>query len=438
MHTDENARSDRSARRMRARFAGRACIALGAGAAVFQGLCAFGQMLTKGAPRIEVTPVVLPVIAGCALLLSARDRFAGRRSPGGEPAESGGGNVRQQADAPRPFAYSIVIPVYNRPQDVEALLAKLNDLAHRWAPLGRAEIIVVDDGSTDDTADVAKRCAQQSLIEMRVITQENGGSAVSRNTGFAHARGEIGVSIDSDCVPSDDWLPNLLRDVRVGEKLAAFGTVRSDRRARFPMEVSPAGAGFVTASFAIPLDVFAQLGGGFFAGFNGQVRDDTDFVLSCRRAGVATVTSRDALVWHPIRRFETMNAVWRMSLGHRFDVLLAERHGEAALPFISNVFLGGGWWGNFPTSCVVFGAVWVALTSLLSKAIGAPGISFRAQGLGWAGIALGVFSLGSLGVVYHRVPWRDVPKYLASTLTYVAGATAGRALGIKAYRLVLL
>ncbi len=423
--------------RQRIRFAGRACVAIGVGSAVFQGLCALGQGLTRRSTRIDVTSVGVPVIAGVLLLAAAPWAPDGGRSRGSQGVDAGAASEIKHAETSTDIAYSIVIPVYNRPRDVVDLLERISTFSEKWKPLGRGEIIVVDDGSTDNTADVARDCARQSPMETRVITQRNAGSSVARNTGFAHARGAIGVSIDSDCLPYEDWLPNLLRHVRPDAAVVAFGAVRSDRRARMPLEVSPAGAEFVTASFAMPIDVFCRLGG-FFAGFNGQFRDDTDFVLSVRRAGVATVQANDALVWHPIRRLATLKSVWRTGLAHRFDTLLAARHGEAALPFASNLLLGGSWWGNFPTSCVFLGGAWVSIAGSLLKLAGIPSVSPRAQGLGWVTIGAGLLSLGSFGAAYHRVPLAEVPRYIASVITYVAAASAGRLIGLVKYRIALL
>ena len=418
------------------RFAARACIALGGGSAIFQGLCAAGQLFCRRRPAIDVVSIGLPVGVGMVLLAAARCLRTPQR--GSEETTLGPAGARPGTVEPDPeIAYSIIVPVYNRPGDVAALLERLSGFAEKWAPLGRGEIVVVDDGSTDGTCDVVRSWIARNPIETRVISQKNMGSAGARNTGFASARGAMGVSIDSDSLPDEDWLPNLLHKVRPDEAAAVFGAVRSDRRARMPMEVSPAGIEFITASFAMPVGRFFECGG-FFPGFNGQFRDDTDFLLSARRAGVSTLQANDAVVWHPIRRFATLKAVWRASVAHRFDVLLVARHGEAATPFVSSILLGGSWWGNFPTSCVLLGALWVFLFSTASRLGGHRSVSLLEQGMGWAALLLAFVALSLLGVLYHRVPFKDVPRYVGSVAAYVAGATTGRIMGSLRYGFALL
>lgn len=67
------------------------------------------------------------------------------------------------------------------------------------------ELIVVDDGSSDDTAAVAQACGAQ------VISQPNGGPASARNTGVRHARGELVAFTDADCIPTPTWLVEMIR-----------------------------------------------------------------------------------------------------------------------------------------------------------------------------------------------------------------------------------
>jgi len=67
------------------------------------------------------------------------------------------------------------------------------------------EVIVVDDGSTDETAAIAEG------LGVKVIRQSNAGSAAAGNAGALAARGEIVAFTDSDCVPALDWLAQLCR-----------------------------------------------------------------------------------------------------------------------------------------------------------------------------------------------------------------------------------
>ncbi len=95
---------------------------------------------------------------------------------------------------------SVIIPAYNQAQYLgEAIQSVLHQ---RYSDY---EIIVVDDGSTDNTREVAARFARQ----IRYIWQENKGLAGARNTGIRAARGELIGLLDSD----DQWLPAFLAEM---------------------------------------------------------------------------------------------------------------------------------------------------------------------------------------------------------------------------------
>jgi glycosyltransferase involved in cell wall biosynthesis len=101
--------------------------------------------------------------------------------------------------APAP-AVSVVIPTWNRASDVVGAVECV--LAQEGPDL---EVLVVDDGSTDGTGEaLAARFPGEPRL--RVIRQENGGTARARNTGLAAARGRYVALLDSD----DRWLPGYL------------------------------------------------------------------------------------------------------------------------------------------------------------------------------------------------------------------------------------
>ncbi len=104
---------------------------------------------------------------------------------------------------------SLYIPCYNAEryigQTIEGALRQTYSLE---------EIIVVDDGSTDQTREIAAR------YPVRVVAHDrNRGVTAARNTGFRCARNELVASLDADCVPEPDWLEQLiplLDDLKVG------------------------------------------------------------------------------------------------------------------------------------------------------------------------------------------------------------------------------
>ena len=90
---------------------------------------------------------------------------------------------------------SVIIPTYNRAKTIERAVDSV--LAQTWKEL---EVIVVDDGSTDQTNEVLKAYGDK----IRVIHRQNGGASAARNTGIKAATGEIISFLDSD----DEWLPS--------------------------------------------------------------------------------------------------------------------------------------------------------------------------------------------------------------------------------------
>src|SRR3546814_13107079 len=72
-------------------------------------------------------------------------------------------------------------------------------------PSEELEIIVVDNGSTDGTAEIAR-----SVPGVIVLTDHRPGSYAARNRGLAHARGTYVAFTDADCRPASDWLAKAL------------------------------------------------------------------------------------------------------------------------------------------------------------------------------------------------------------------------------------
>ncbi len=95
---------------------------------------------------------------------------------------------------------SVVIPVFNGAATIGETLQALLDQCRP-----AEEIIVVDDGSTDNTKSVVRE------FPVKYISQENAGPATARNTGWRKAKGNIVAFTDSDCLPKKEWLRELIR-----------------------------------------------------------------------------------------------------------------------------------------------------------------------------------------------------------------------------------
>jgi glycosyltransferase involved in cell wall biosynthesis len=88
---------------------------------------------------------------------------------------------------------SVIIPVYNR---ANRLALTIESVLKQTLP--SKEIIVVDDGSTDDTAQVVAGIAKSACIPIRYVYQDNQGPSAARNTGLSLAQGDYIAFQDSD------------------------------------------------------------------------------------------------------------------------------------------------------------------------------------------------------------------------------------------------
>jgi glycosyltransferase involved in cell wall biosynthesis len=111
-----------------------------------------------------------------------------------------------RGDDDRPLV-SVVVPAYNAAKTVDATLASV---AAQDYP--NFEVIVVDDGSKDDTA-VRVECIAKRDPRFRLVRKANGGVAAARNLGIAEAKGEFIATLDAD----DLWRPN-----KLSAQVAAF------------------------------------------------------------------------------------------------------------------------------------------------------------------------------------------------------------------------
>jgi len=118
-------------------------------------------------------------------------------------------------------AASIIIPTFNGASRIGNCLDSLVKQT-----TGRdVEILVVDDGSTDNTANVVK-----GYSSVRLIAQANAGPASARNRGALEAKGKILLFTDDDCVPMPDWLGAMLEPFKDSDVVGAKGVYRTHQK----------------------------------------------------------------------------------------------------------------------------------------------------------------------------------------------------------------
>jgi glycosyltransferase involved in cell wall biosynthesis len=127
---------------------------------------------------------------------------------------------------------SVVTPTYNRPDRAERLLNALAELDH---PGGPFEVLVVDNGSVDDTTDRLQARVATSPFPLRPLRIEvNHGPARARNLGWQEAAAPLVAFIDDDCLPEPGWLAAGVRRLAATDRLGVL-----QGQTKIPPEIDP-------------------------------------------------------------------------------------------------------------------------------------------------------------------------------------------------------
>ena len=197
--------------------------------------------------------------------------------------------------------FSVVIPAYNR---ASALAPTLNSVLVQTCQ--DFEIIVVDDGSTEDIHTVAGGLNDTRIL---VLRQENKGASAARNYGVDHARGKYIAFLDSDDFFLKDHLERMIRLLERGDEIIAYSQVICDRGngrrfVRPPRGIRPGedmatylicDRGFVqTSGLAMRREIAQAIRYNEMARFG----DDTDFAIRLQLAGYRFVMDEvPSVVW---------------------------------------------------------------------------------------------------------------------------------------------
>lgn len=199
---------------------------------------------------------------------------------------------------------SVIIPVWNSPRLIRDCLAAIE---RQTLPRDRFEILVVDNGSTDGTADAAR-----AVPGVTVLEELKPGSYAARNRALAAARGEYVAFTDADCLPAPDWLETALRAAQAHPKFGVlagridlYDETRPEGRAygdyerlfSFPQSFAERG-NCATANWFSPKVVFDKLGG-----FDATLKSggDRQMALRIRDSGLPLVYVPEMVVQHPVR-----------------------------------------------------------------------------------------------------------------------------------------
>ena len=204
--------------------------------------------------------------------------------------------------------YSIIVPVYNRPDEVDELLESLCAQT-----LKDFEVVIVEDGSKETCKDVCDKYA--GILDLHYYYKDNSGPGQSRNYGAEHAKGKYLLILDSDVVLPTGYMEAVERSVT--PDIAAFGGPDAAHPSFTPVQkaISYSMTSFFTTggirggkkkldkfyprsfNMGIRKDVYRQLGGFSKMRFG----EDIDFSYRIVEAGYQPLLFPDAWVWHKRR-----------------------------------------------------------------------------------------------------------------------------------------
>lgn len=206
--------------------------------------------------------------------------------------------------------YSIIVPVYNRPNEVEELLGSLAEQTEK-----DFEVVIVEDGSSVDCKDVCQRYAGR--LDLHYCMKQNSGPGQSRNYGVERAKGEYVLILDSDVVLPPGYIESVSDELErepadafggpdrahssftdtqkaISYSMTSFfttGGIRGSRKKKLDK--------FYPRSFnmGVRRDVYLRLGGFSKMRFG----EDIDFSIRIFKAGCKCRLFPDSWVWHKRR-----------------------------------------------------------------------------------------------------------------------------------------
>jgi glycosyltransferase involved in cell wall biosynthesis len=218
---------------------------------------------------------------------------------------------------------SVIVPAWNSGGLIRRCLDALQSQS---IPPEQFEIIVVDNASTDGTADIVR-----SVPGVRLLVEHRPGSYAARNRGLAHARGTYVAFTDADCLPAPDWLeaavsaagrhPDagvLAGRINLFEEGDSEDPAFADYERLFSFPQSFASRGnCATANWMSRRSLFDELGG-----FDETLKSggDREMALRIKAAGLPLIYVPEMAVYHPVRATrESLVRKRRRLSGGRWD-----------------------------------------------------------------------------------------------------------------------
>lgn len=212
--------------------------------------------------------------------------------------------------------FSLIVPVYNRPDEVKSLLESLAEQDDKGF-----ECIIVEDGSTVPCREICEQYGNS--VDLKYFYKENEGRSIARNYGMDRADGDYFVFVDSDCVLPFNYFSTLRS--KLSRRFAeCFGGPDAAHESFSPLQkaINFAMTSFLTTggirggkvqlekfvprtfNMGFSREVYGKVGG-----FREMFSEDIDMSTRIRQAGYSPVLLRDVQVYH--RRRVSLKKFWR-------------------------------------------------------------------------------------------------------------------------------
>lgn len=204
--------------------------------------------------------------------------------------------------------FSIIIPVYNRPNEVKELLESLSRQTSK-----NFEVLLIEDGSSIRCDGVAAE--YKDVIDVKYFFKPNSGRSLTRNYGMARATGDYLVFFDSDCVIPEHYFETLTRELAADYSDCFGGPDRAHESfTTLQKAISHSMTSFITTggirggkkvldkytprtfNMGFSMEVYRKVGD-----FKDMFGEDIDLSLRIQAAGFRTRLIRDAYVYHKRR-----------------------------------------------------------------------------------------------------------------------------------------
>ena len=240
---------------------------------------------------------------------------------------------------------AIVIPVRDR---ADLLGRCLDSLTGQKFQNGKWEVLICDDGSTEEMADVVGRF-KSILPNLRLLRQSARGPAAARNLGFRSSSASIFVCLDSDIICGPNYISRMVDALETNPDWVAAEATLLTREGRSSILLDAPenrGGTFPSGASAYRREALERVGG-FDEEFLLPACEDADLAARLIQLGKYGYVP-EAVAYHPVRRV-SLSTHWRWRKHWRYEMVLAKRYGFLSFP--------GNPAGSYPRLRVAFAAI---------------------------------------------------------------------------------